>query len=353
MHVKLFGHRSQASSVVTLMALAVMTFGAACSSGPDTSQAPPKASQQTKPQTPTSSSSPATGSPTPGTASSTDALAWGPPEQVTAPRFADSDGPVAIIRVRGAATWAFWIAAGGRGRSQVEASNRGVDGHWSTPAVIGPTSKGYIYRLEAGLGPHGTAAVAWTSPNGNGNHSTVKVAYRTGGRWRAPHDVGQGEVGGVVIDNSGHVTVVWAARPSSADVGNLINVSRLADGHWQPPEVLTKRGWEPDVATNSRGDLASVWATDHGVGVSMRRSDTATWDAPTAIPGLQYPDDPRIVIDGRGRALALWARSTRRRATPAGTWRGQTPERTTPGPKLSFSTSASIGRSSATRSPWP
>ena len=153
--------------------------------------------------------------------------------------------------------------------------------------------------------------MAWTSPNGDGTHSSVKVAYRSGGTWRAPHDLGPGEVGGVVIDGDGDLTVAWGGRPpSEAAVGEEMTVSRLVSGLWQAPQVLDHQGWTPELAVNRRGELAMVWATTNGVGVSVRRRGTPTWEAPTHVKGIPLPDDPHIAIDDRGRALALWARST-------------------------------------------
>ena len=61
---------------------------------------------------------------------------------------------------------------------------------------------------------------------------------------------------------------------------------------------------------NSHGDVAAVWATGGGVGVSVRRHSTGNWADPSSIAGPSHPEVTHVGIDDRGRALAMWSIGT-------------------------------------------
>lgn len=272
---------------------------------------------------------------------------WSRPERVSdRPRFDDPDGPVAVIRIRGRDALAAWVVRAGPNGSRVKVSARSATGAWEPSRALGPAASDHIYQLEAALGPKGSAAVAWDEPSSGYQSSRVMVAYRENGFWMKPRELGAGEVGEVVIDRSGVVTVTWTGQPSTPKVGmsappwpgarggpstSGTYVVRMREGHWEEPQLVAKNCRAPDAAVNGHGDTAVVCTTDSGVVVSIRRQDSGRWDEPTHIKGIAYPEDAHIAVDDRGRALAMWARSTEEeslarrhlawaRARPDGTW---------------------------------
>jgi hypothetical protein len=229
---------------------------------------------------------------------------WGPPQRVTDHRVSDLDLPTGIIRLRGPAAWAFWVSPASRHGVQVEASSRGPKGRWSPAVVIGPpVPRTVIYENDPTVGRDGSPALARTLRHIRSDRETVMIALRRRGYWDVPRELGEGNVGRVVSDERGDVTIVWTAWSGE------VKVLRVAQGAWQPPYVVAHNGTNPDLAVNRRGDLAVVWATSTGVGVSTRLRATGAWQPPTPMRTVRFPDDPRVVIDGRGRALTLWSRS--------------------------------------------
>ena len=159
--------------------------------------------------------------------------------------------------------------------------------------------------MDAALGPDDSAAVAWENTDDQGVPD-VAVTVLEDGTWQAPHELGPGEVGDVVIDPAGDLTVAWTAPE---DWDQSVMVVRRVDGEWEKPQKLGG-GSEPELAVNSHGDLAVVWATRRGVRVSVRRHSTGNWAGASSIVGVPYPEDPHVGIDDRGRALAMWSRGT-------------------------------------------
>ncbi len=129
------------------------------------------------------------------------------------------------------------------------------------------------------------------------------VATREDDAWQAPHELGEGAIGDVAIDNSGAVTVAWATSD------RVVTVARRVGGQWENPQVLSRDGESPEVAVNRHGDLALVWTTWEGVGVALRPHDTGRWTPPSSIHGPWHPEDAKVAIDDLGRALAMWPRS--------------------------------------------
>ncbi len=149
--------------------------------------------------------------------------------------------------------------------------------------------------------------MAWTENDAEGAASRVLAAYRANDRWRAPHDLGAGEIGDVVIADDGAATVAWTEPGDS--YGSAARVARLVDGQWGPGEVVAGDAASPELTVNRRGDLALVAATIQGVSVALRPRASGRWGPPTSLRGIPYSENPHIGIDDRGRALVIWARS--------------------------------------------
>jgi hypothetical protein len=297
-------YSARSCRVASLVALLVTTATACATS-----------ERERKPETAPSASAKASASSAPSPSRSPSAVSrpasgairhaswvWGPAEGVAERRLAEPDFPAAVIRVRGDSACAVWVAQ--RGRSvQVEAASRYTTGRWASAAVIGPPTGGYVYQLEAALGPDDSAVVAWTDSGSDGENPRVLVATREDDAWQPPHELGQGKIGDVTIDDSGAVTAAWTTP------GGVVTLARQVNGQWEEPQPLAQDGDAPELAVNRHGDLALVWTTWNGVGVALRPRESGRWTRPSSLRGLGTPDDAKVAIDDRGRALAMWPRS--------------------------------------------
>ena len=96
--------------------------------------------------------------------------------------------------------------------------------------------------MDAALGPDGSAAAAWENTDDQGIPD-VAVTVLEGGTWAKTHELGPGEVGDVVIDPAGDVTVAWAAQ---GDLDQSVMVVRRVDGRWRSLKSsaqVTHRSW--------------------------------------------------------------------------------------------------------------
>ena len=249
-------------------------------------------------RTPPSKSS---SSPAPSTA---EEQTWGAPQQI-ADRRLERDLPSGVVRVRGGASTAVWVVPRSRRNAtpaRVEVSERRGSGEWTPPQVIAALARGFVEKVAVALGPRHLAAVAWT--RNVGGRDSLMVNLRENGRWGRPKVLGEGEAGSVVIDGHGVITV--AGLRTHTYPGKPF-VARRVHGHWEPIQVMAQDGGIPELAVNRRGDLAMVWPTLEGVGVSTRRHGTCCWETTDLRSPFSYIEVARVAIDANGRALAVWA----------------------------------------------
>lgn len=233
---------------------------------------------------------------------------WGPPELLSRDRSSLDDSFPAEVMVRGRATTAVWEAheaVGSRVRV-VKVADRRASGGWTRPYVVARRS-GETYGLASALGPRGMVVVVWTEFVGG--HDTVVERHRENGRWSPVRALGDNRGGGgwsVVVGPRGAITVAWENWRSES---NINVVSRDDAGHWETPQQLAHGGASVSLVVNRRGDVGAVWSTGEGVGVAIRRHGVGCWrTTPRIRSPFLYADDPRLALDGRGRALVVWGR---------------------------------------------
>ena len=150
--------------------------------------------------------------------------------------------------------------------------------------------------------------------------SAVGVAHGTGSArsgWSAPELIPAHELGTPalahppVFDAAGDAVVVWTEPRVSimeaVTVEYLVRTSvRPVDGHWQPPETLSRLGLNPDVVFDAHGDTIAVWESPSGVQAAIRPAG-GSWLAPqtVATPG---GEEPQIAGDANGDVIAVSTR---------------------------------------------
>jgi len=138
----------------------------------------------------------------------------------------------------------------------------------------------------------------------------ASAASRAG--WQAPvtlfaaPDKGTVSTPHVGIDGRGTVTALWTAlgSPTSVEVAQ-----RRANGSWTAPRAIPGGAFER-LAVNARGEAVAVWEEGNGADQHVRaafRTAGGRWLPPrTVSPPGEQAFDPRVGLDGRGRALVVW-----------------------------------------------
>jgi hypothetical protein len=129
----------------------------------------------------------------------------------------------------------------------------------------------------------------------------------------APPGAGDARGPRVAVDAYGDVTVVWAARHAS-DQGVVETASRPAGGAFDMKHSISPSGlWSgPDLGVDAAGDATVVWSAGpdyrHQVVQSAFRPAGGSFGAPADLtaPGTVGPRSPRIAVDARGDAVAMW-----------------------------------------------
>lgn len=186
--------------------------------------------------------------------------------------------------------------------------------------AAGATSSGGWVGHTTGLVPHGSSDVHVAAADGVAiavwtEHPQIKVSFRgRDHRWAAPATLGEGSDPRVAMDREGNslVTITQAADKE----WRIVSFARdAASGVWtgavpvSDPECDT--GGE-DMAMNDRGEAVAAWAScEAGLGslgvvrAAMRRRD-GTWERPL---NLGYGAEVDVAVDAGGNAVAVWSRT--------------------------------------------
>ena len=206
------------------------------------------------------------------------------------------------------------------GRSWVvQSATRPAGGSWSATVTLSAAGAG---SPLVAVGPEGTITAVWLLEREEGWRSVVQSATRpVGGSWSVPVSVSAPRKDArspqIALDPQGGATAVWEEELTGA----IESATRSSEGIWSAPVTISAKGvggaW-PQVAVDSQGNATAVWAgAILGGGRSQYRIQTATcppsgsWSAPVSIstPGHRHVQDPRIAVDPRGDATAIWQRS--------------------------------------------
>lgn len=211
---------------------------------------------------------------------------------------------------------AVWTGREGRS-SVVRSATRPAGGSWSAPVDLSRTGAG---SALVEVDPRGEATVVWLLEREGGNRSIVQSATRpAGGSWSAPVDLSSVKQAArsprVALDPLGGATAIWEEENSGA----IQSASRSAGGSWSVPVDLSEAGewaYEPQVAVDSLGNATAVWTNSEPKGnliESATRPSGGSWSAPVDLskPGRDVRE-AQIGVGLQGDATAIWARSNGR-----------------------------------------
>lgn len=140
----------------------------------------------------------------------------------------------------------------------------------------------------------------------------------TSSSWAAPVDVSAAEFGAaapqVGVDERGDAVAVWQGYTRR---GLLVQGAvRAAGGSWRAPVDVSsgsRNARYPQLAVGAQGTAVTVWrgdrlADDSKAAFAAVRERGRGWQRPTRLsaPG-GAADDPQVVVDRQGNAIALWS----------------------------------------------
>jgi hypothetical protein len=142
------------------------------------------------------------------------------------------------------------------------------------------------------------------------------VTSPTAPRWLTARDLSEAGADAVIpdvaVDPRGNLVVVWVQ--AKASVWTVQAVDRPVGGKWSAPQALSTPAdhiASPQVATAGSNTVA-VWDRYDGKNLIAQAADrdatTGTWAAATSLssPGRDA-DSPKVAVDARGDAVAVWA----------------------------------------------
>lgn len=214
---------------------------------------------------------------------------------------------------------AVWQAHDGD-RSNIWAARTTGAGAWGTPTLIETEDLGDAVSPQVAAGPSGQAFVVWRQSDGVRTNIWANV-YQTSTGWGnatlVEHDdTGWAQSPRVAADAFGRAIAVW-----SQDVSNDSRVfaSRYTpSGGWSPPVALdgslSGQSVNPDIAMDPLGSAVAVWQVFDGVQTNISASRYTTSGGWTAAVTIETDDrgwaqNPRVVADPAGNALAVWQQS--------------------------------------------
>ena len=218
---------------------------------------------------------------------------------------------------------AVWSASGRRGRVERSAF-RPAGGGWHAAVTIGAGGWDEVSPPQVALDPHGNAVAAWTTgsdPDATCCPNDVRAAYRpAAGRWQTPvtlqRSAGSGSVR-VALDRHGNAIAVWSSEAGGPRYPSVIRSAfRPARGPWRKPVTLAgpppagpSLAFEsPRLAVDTRGDALAVW-TANAFDQSIRdvqaamRSPQGGWQRPIRLGRGMTPD---AASDARGNMVVVW-----------------------------------------------
>ncbi len=217
-------------------------------------------------------------------------------------------------------------------------ARRYAAGAWGAPVTLAAGGTGVDLAPGAqalAVGPGGTAVAVWMASSA-GIDSLAARVYQPGSGWGAALTLDSGSAFGegpdvfdpaVAVDAQGNAVVVWSAHGAgSASMVRTVRYDALVDA-WGAPSELTDEAQptgQAAVAAGAGGVAFATWRRFDGANWVIQASRLAggLWGAATDLspPGTDAAG-PSIDVDGRGDAVAVWARSSiEARRFTGGSW---------------------------------
>lgn len=120
----------------------------------------------------------------------------------------------------------------------------------------------------------------------------------------------------------GTAVAVWRADRLADDSKTVFAAVREPRGGWQRPTRLSAPGGaadDPQVVVDRQGNAIALWTAHRGRGPTRLQSSVrprgGRWEAPVNVAGLSTAShagfaDPRLAVDAHGNAVAVWTNVT-------------------------------------------
>ncbi len=167
---------------------------------------------------------------------------------------------------------------------------------------------------EIAIDNQGNAIAVWTVYK-NGYYIVQASTKSLTGTWTTPVDISAAgstaSLPQIAIDSLGNAIAVWS---SSNGTDNINQAStKTFNGTWTKPvnlsavEKYTYNHSYPRIAIDSRGNAIAVWNMFNNIIQASTKTLTGTWTTPVDISASgQIPSPPQIAIDRLGNAIAVW-----------------------------------------------
>ncbi len=143
--------------------------------------------------------------------------AWSSVDDLSSAAYNSYDPQVAVDAAGNAAV--VWYLYNGL-NNQVQASDRPVDGTWSSPVDLSPAGQVAAYSPQIDVNPSGTAVALWAGSDGS-NFLVQSSRRQAGGAWSATVDVSTDtqDAGNpqVALDAFGDAAATWARSDGAND----------------------------------------------------------------------------------------------------------------------------------------
>jgi len=237
---------------------------------------------------------------------------------------------------------AVWTATTRKGLI-VQSATRAAGGRWGGPVDLSAGSRN-AQAAELAVGAQGTVVAVWESSGiAYVRPRVVLAAVREPGEdWQAAERLsppaGAADAPQVAVDEQGNAIAVWTAHRARGSTRVQSSI-RPRGGSWQPHVDIAKISVpshgglaEPRIAVDARGNALAVW-TDLGADLvgrsvvqsALRRSGRG-WEAPVDMsPARHDSGGASAAFDARGNAIVAWGDFSDRRVRsatrpPGGTW---------------------------------
>lgn len=257
---------------------------------------------------------------------------WPAPDDVSAAEYGAAAPQVGVDeRGDAVAVWQGYTRQG----LLVQSAERSAGGSWRRPVDVSSGSRNARYP-ELAVGAQGTAVAVWRADRLADGSKAVFAAVREPGRgWQRPARLsapaGAADDPHVVVDRRGNAIALWTAHRGRGRT-RLQSSVRPRGGRWETPvdvaEVSSAShagSADPRIAVDARGNAVAVWTnvTGHdgdnlGVVQSAVRAAGGGWEPAVDVSTAGHTSfAARVALDARGNAIVVWSDQTDDRARSA------------------------------------
>ncbi len=195
------------------------------------------------------------------------------------------------------------------------------DHQWELPEVIGAMDPPLDVRPRIAVDAGGDAVAVWSDAT-SGPGTLWTNHYQVAAGWRGATAIGTGFDPQVAVDRAGNAIVIWSECEAPPDGRYEIRASRYQPGTgWSPPSSLdvdaaadtelAGHAYQPRIAIDGRGNALAVWTQLDGAGSDIWANHFVLaqgWGEPERIelaPGVAR--NPQLAVGLAGHAVVVWS----------------------------------------------